>query len=116
MLKLKCSASIKSTNIQHSVLTNVLFSRYASCSTVVGPFTTGTYQIQTAFRKPRVLVVSDTRANQQPITEGSDANIPVIPSTLPSPGTTGAPTALVNRINLFLFSKYFYAKTNPESR
>ena len=87
MLKLKCSASIKSTNIQHSVLTNVLFSRYAGCSTIAGPFTTGTYQIQAAFLEPRVLVVSDTRADQQPITEGSDASLPVIPSTLPSLGT-----------------------------
>ena len=75
MLKLKCSDSIKSTNIQHSVLTNVLFSRYAGCSTIAGPFTTGTYQIQAAFHEPCVLVVSDTRADQQPITNKSPHSI-----------------------------------------
>jgi ribosomal protein S2 len=39
---------------------------------------TFTNQIQTAFREPRLLIVADTRADHQPITESSYANIPVM--------------------------------------
>ena len=39
---------------------------------------TFTNQIQTAFREPRLLIVADTRADHQPITESSYANIPVV--------------------------------------
>ena len=47
---------------------------------MAGRFTPGAFtnQIQAAFREPRLLVVSDPRADHQPITEGSYANIPVI--------------------------------------
>ena len=34
--------------------------------------------LQAAFREPRLLVVADPRADHQPVTEGSYANIPVI--------------------------------------
>jgi len=56
------------------------FARYANCSSIAGRFTPGAFtnQIQAAFREPRLLVVSDPRADHQPITEGSYANIPVI--------------------------------------
>ena len=37
-----------------------------------------TNQIQAAFREPRLLVVADPRADQQPVTEGSYANIPIV--------------------------------------
>ena len=37
-----------------------------------------TNQIQAAFREPRLLVVADPRADHQPVTEASYANIPVI--------------------------------------
>ena len=37
-----------------------------------------TNQIQAAFREPRLLVVTDPRADHQPITESSYANIPII--------------------------------------
>ena len=46
-----------------------------SASLFTGTFTN---QIQTAFREPRLLIVADTRADHQPITESSYANIPVI--------------------------------------
>ena len=54
--------------------------RYVNCSPIAGRFTPGAFtnQIQAAFREPRLLVVSDPRADHQPITEGSYANIPVI--------------------------------------
>ena len=37
-----------------------------------------TNQIQAAFREPRLLVVADPRADHQPVTEASYANIPVL--------------------------------------
>ena len=37
-----------------------------------------TNQIQAAFREPRLLVVTDPRADHQPVTESSYANIPII--------------------------------------
>jgi len=56
------------------------FARYVNCSSVAGRFTPGAFtnQIQAAFREPRLLVISDPRSDQQPITEGSYANVPVI--------------------------------------
>jgi len=56
------------------------FARYVNCSPVAGRFTPGAFtnQIQAAFREPRLLVISDPRADHQPVTEGSYANIPVI--------------------------------------
>ncbi len=42
---------------------------------VLGAFTN---QIQAAFREPRLLVVTDPRADHQPVTESSYANIPII--------------------------------------
>ena len=42
---------------------------------ILGAFTN---QIQAAFREPRLIVVADPRADHQPVTEGSYANIPVI--------------------------------------
>jgi small subunit ribosomal protein SAe len=56
------------------------FARYTGATAIAGRFTPGTFtnQIQTAFREPRLLIVADTRADHQPITESSYANIPVI--------------------------------------
>jgi small subunit ribosomal protein SAe len=56
------------------------FSRYVGTSSMAGRYTPGslTNQIQTAFKEPRLLVVADPRADHQPITEASYANIPVI--------------------------------------
>ena len=44
-------------------------------SSFTGAFTN---QIQAAFREPRLMIVADPRADHQPVTEGSYANIPVI--------------------------------------
>merc|ERR1711972_681325 len=56
------------------------FARYVGCSSIAGRFTPGAFtnRIQVAFREPRLLVISDPRADHQPVTEGSYANIPVI--------------------------------------
>jgi len=56
------------------------FARYTGATAIAGRFTPGTFtnQIQTAFREPRLLIVADTRADHQPITESSYANIPVM--------------------------------------
>lgn len=36
------------------------------------------FQIQAAFREPRLLIVTDPRTDHQPVTEASYVNIPVI--------------------------------------
>merc|ERR1712073_292254 len=56
------------------------FARYVGCSSIAGRFTPGAFtnQIQAAFREPRLLLISDPRADHQPVTEGSYANIPVM--------------------------------------
>jgi len=54
--------------------------RYIGATAIAGRFTPGAFtnQIQAAFREPRLLVVADPRADHQPVTEGSYANIPII--------------------------------------
>jgi len=56
------------------------FGRYIGATPIAGRFTPGAFtnQIQAAFREPRLLVVADARADHQPVTEASYANIPVI--------------------------------------
>merc|ERR1712001_184868 len=56
------------------------FARYIGSTAIAGRFTPGAFtnQIQAAFREPRLLVVADPRADHQPVTEASYANIPVI--------------------------------------
>eukprot|EP00096_Caligus_rogercresseyi_P009382 TRINITY_DN3177_c0_g1_i3.p1 TRINITY_DN3177_c0_g1~~TRINITY_DN3177_c0_g1_i3.p1 ORF type:complete len:329 (+),score=118.80 TRINITY_DN3177_c0_g1_i3:94-1080(+) len=56
------------------------FARYIGASSIAGRFTPGAFtnQIQAAFREPRLLVVADPRADHQPVTESSYANIPII--------------------------------------
>jgi len=54
--------------------------RYIGATAIAGRFTPGAFtnQIQAAFREPRLLIVADPRADHQPVTEGSYANIPII--------------------------------------
>jgi len=56
------------------------FARYVGCSSIAGRFTPGAFtnQIQAAFREPRLLLITDPRADHQPVTEGSYANIPIV--------------------------------------
>merc|ERR1711862_1024235 len=56
------------------------FARYIGATAIAGRYTPGAFtnQIQVAFREPRLLVVADPRADHQPVTEASYANIPVI--------------------------------------
>jgi len=56
------------------------FARYIGASPIAGRFTPGAFtnQIQAAFREPRLLVISDPRADHQPVTEASYANIPIV--------------------------------------
>merc|ERR1740131_796297 len=56
------------------------FARYIGATAIAGRFTPGAFtnQIQAAFREPRLLVVADPRADHQPVTEGSYANIPIV--------------------------------------
>merc|ERR1712025_995187 len=56
------------------------FARYVGATPIAGRFTPGAFtnQIQAAFREPRLLIVTDPRADHQPITESSYVNIPLI--------------------------------------
>jgi len=56
------------------------FAAHTGCTPIAGRFTPGAFtnQIQAAFREPRLLVVTDPRADHQPVTEASYVNIPVI--------------------------------------
>jgi len=56
------------------------FARYVGCSSIAGRFTPGAFtnQIQTAFREPRLLLITDPRSDHQPVTESSYANVPII--------------------------------------
>ena len=53
-------------NVPKSTVTLLIFT---------GAFTN---QIQAGFREPRLLVITDPRADHQPVTEASYANIPVV--------------------------------------
>lgn len=56
------------------------FASHTGATPIAGRFTPGTFtnQIQAAFREPRLLVVTDPRADHQAIVESSYVNIPVI--------------------------------------
>lgn len=56
------------------------FSAATGATSIAGRFTPGAFtnQSQAAFREPRLLIVTDPRADHQPITESSYVNIPVI--------------------------------------
>jgi len=56
------------------------FGHYTGATAIAVRFTPGAFtnQIQAAFREPRLLIVTDPRADHQPITEASYVNIPVI--------------------------------------
>nr|7TQL_B Chain B, ribosomal protein uS2 [Homo sapiens]7TQL_C Chain C, ribosomal protein uS2 [Homo sapiens] len=56
------------------------FAAATGATPIAGRFTPGTFtnQIQAAFREPRLLVVTDPRADHQPLTEASYVNLPTI--------------------------------------
>uniref|UniRef100_A0A8C9C9H4 40S ribosomal protein SA n=1 Tax=Phocoena sinus TaxID=42100 RepID=A0A8C9C9H4_PHOSS len=56
------------------------FAAATGATPIAGRFTPGifTNQIQAAFREPRLLVVTDPRADHQPLTEASYVNVPTI--------------------------------------
>merc|ERR1712156_279936 len=56
------------------------FARYIGATAIAGRYTPGAFtnQIQAAFREPRLLVVTDPRADHQPVSASSYANIPVV--------------------------------------
>jgi len=59
------------------------FAKYTGAQAMAGRYTPGTFtnQIQDRFIEPRLVVVSDPRADHQPIREASYVNIPVIAFT-----------------------------------
>merc|ERR1712013_777192 len=54
------------------------FARYVGCNAIAGRFTPGAFtnQIQTAFREPRLLLITDPRADHQPVTESQMVKAP----------------------------------------
>lgn len=65
------------TSAQRAVLK---FANHTGANAIAGRYTPGTFtnQIQSAFREPRLLIVTDPRVDHQPVTEASYVNIPVI--------------------------------------
>jgi len=56
------------------------FAQYTGCNAIAGRHTPGTFtnQLQTSFSEPRLLILTDPRADQQPIKEAALGNIPTI--------------------------------------
>lgn len=56
------------------------FAHYTGSTPIAGRFTPGAFtnQIQTTFREPRLLIVTDPLTDHQSVTEASYVNIPVI--------------------------------------
>jgi small subunit ribosomal protein SAe len=56
------------------------YAAHTGCNSIAGRFTPGTFtnQITTAFKEPRLLIVTDTQVDKQAIVEASYVNIPVI--------------------------------------
>lgn len=56
------------------------FAAHTGATPIAGRFTPGAFtnQIQAAFREPRLLIITDPAFDQQPVTEASYVNIPVI--------------------------------------
>lgn len=56
------------------------YARYTGATPIAGRFTPGSFtnQIQSAFKEPRLIIVTDPIADHQPITEASYVNIPII--------------------------------------
>uniref|UniRef100_A0A182T573 40S ribosomal protein SA n=1 Tax=Anopheles maculatus TaxID=74869 RepID=A0A182T573_9DIPT len=56
------------------------YAHYTEATPIAGRFTPGAFtnQIQTTFREPRLLIVTDPLTDHQPVTEASYVNIPVI--------------------------------------
>ena len=69
------STSVWILGYSHSAIPYVTQHPHTPPPTLLGTFTN---QIQRAFKEPRLLVISDPRADHQPITESACVNIPVI--------------------------------------
>jgi len=57
------------------------FAHYTQCSSIAGRFTPGTFtnqQQQKDFKEPRLIIVTDTQIDHQPLLEASYVNIPSI--------------------------------------
>uniref|UniRef100_A0A8C2MZS1 40S ribosomal protein SA n=1 Tax=Cricetulus griseus TaxID=10029 RepID=A0A8C2MZS1_CRIGR len=69
------------------------FAAATGATPIAGPFTPGTFtnQIQAAFQEPRLLVVTEPRADHQPLTEASYVNLPTT-----APCNTDSPLCYVD--------------------
>ncbi|ETV83586.1 ribosomal protein S2 [Aphanomyces astaci] len=56
------------------------FAQYTGAQAIAGRFTPGTFtnQITKQFREPRLLIITDTRTDSQPVRESAYVNVPVI--------------------------------------
>uniref|UniRef100_A0A8C0JFK4 40S ribosomal protein SA n=1 Tax=Canis lupus dingo TaxID=286419 RepID=A0A8C0JFK4_CANLU len=77
VLILFCYLHLIAFLLQRAVLK---FAAATGATPIAGRFIPGTFtnQIQAAFREPRLLVVTDPRADHQPLTEASYVNLPTI--------------------------------------
>ncbi|XP_058066017.1 small ribosomal subunit protein uS2 [Anopheles bellator] len=87
LLAARCIASIEHPGEIYAISSRpygqravLKFAHYTAATPIAGRFTPGAFtnQIQTAFREPRLLIVTDPLTDHQPVTEASYVNIPVI--------------------------------------
>merc|ERR1712142_818431 len=80
VLAARAIAAVENPQDVYVVASRPYAQRAVGCSSIAGRFSPGAFtnQIQAAFREPRILLISDPRADHQPVTEGSYANIPVM--------------------------------------
>uniref|UniRef100_A0A2M3YXG9 Small ribosomal subunit protein uS2 n=1 Tax=Anopheles braziliensis TaxID=58242 RepID=A0A2M3YXG9_9DIPT len=87
LLAARCIASIEHPGEIYAISSRpygqravLKYAHYTEATPIAGRFTPGAFtnQIQTAFREPRLLIVTDPLTDHQPVTEASYVNIPVI--------------------------------------
>ncbi|XP_050067435.1 40S ribosomal protein SA [Anopheles maculipalpis] len=87
LLAARCIASIEYPGEVYAISSRpygqravLKYAHYTEATPIAGRFTPGAFtnQIQTAFREPRLLIVTDPLTDHQPVTEASYVNIPVI--------------------------------------
>lgn len=72
--------AVQSTGTPYAQRAVLKFSKYVGANAIAGRFTPGTFTnyIQAKYIEPRLLVVTDTAKDHQPLTESSYVNCPVI--------------------------------------
>jgi len=75
-----CVVAVQSTGTPYAQRAVLKFAKHIGVQSIAGRFTPGTFTnyIQAKYTEPRLLVVTDTLKDHQPLTEASYCNMPVI--------------------------------------